>query len=67
MADVLRIRLDLDLISRHFTASGEPTDVAGVVAWLLEQQLIRAGEHWICEDIQLGLFGDGEVLDVVAV
>ena len=65
MADLYLIRLDIPLISRHLTAVGDPMDVEAVRQWLLESGLQPRGEWWLCEEIDLGLFGEGEILQAM--
>jgi hypothetical protein len=63
MADSYHLRLDLPRIAANRTAAGEPTDVAGVRAWLARNDVREQPDGWwLVEEIQLGLFGEGEVL-----
>jgi hypothetical protein len=63
MADVFLILPDLRRISANLIAAGDPMDEAAVRDWLIGQGMIpRPDGWWVCEEIQLGLFGDGEIL-----
>jgi hypothetical protein len=63
VADSLYVMLDLPRIAANLTAAGDPMTVAQVREWLAKNDVReQRGGWWLVEEIQLGLFGDGEII-----